>query len=137
MGGEGAAWIGQKSFPTEKHVFASLGDGTYFHSGILAIRAAIAANANITYKVLYNDAVAMTGGQPVDGILKVTDVIAQVHAEGAKKVVVVTDEPENFKGIALAGNAPVYHRDELDRVHRQPPEIQGVTELVSDHNTPE
>src|SRR3546814_4076772 len=65
------------------------------------------SNANITYKVLYNDAVAMTGGQPVDGILKVTDVIAQVHAEGAKKVVVVTDEPEKFKGIALAGNAPV------------------------------
>src|SRR3546814_11639154 len=72
----------------------------------------------------------MTGGQPVDGILKVTDVIAQVHAEGAKKVVVVTDEPEKFKGIALAGNAPVYHRDELDRVQRELREIQGVTVLV-------
>ncbi|WP_431130200.1 thiamine pyrophosphate-dependent enzyme, partial [Flagellimonas flava] len=91
--------IGQQPFTDEKHVFANLGDGTYFHSGILAIRASIAANSNITYKILYNDAVAMTGGQPVDGILKVTDVIAQVHAEGARKIVVVTDEPEKFKGV--------------------------------------
>jgi indolepyruvate ferredoxin oxidoreductase len=132
MGGEGAAWIGQKSFTTEKHVFANLGDGTYFHSGILAIRAAIASNANITYKILYNDAVAMTGGQPVDGVLKVTDVIAQVHAEGARKVVVVTDEPEKYQGIALAGNAPVYHRDELDRVQRELREMEGTTVLVYD-----
>ncbi|HWK69584.1 MAG TPA: indolepyruvate ferredoxin oxidoreductase family protein [Burkholderiaceae bacterium] len=132
MGGEGAAWIGQKSFTSEKHVFANLGDGTYFHSGILAIRAAIASNANITYKILYNDAVAMTGGQPVDGVLKVTDVIAQVQAEGARKVVVVTDEPEKYKGIALAGNAPVYHRDELDRVQRELRETEGTTVLVYD-----
>src|SRR3546814_14120670 len=119
MGGEGAAWIGQKSFPTEKHVFASLGDGTYFHSGILAIRAAIAANANITYKVLYNDAVAMTGGQPVDGILKVTDVIAQVHADGATTVVVVTDDPEKFQGIELAGHATGYPLARLSRRARR------------------
>lgn len=132
MGGEGAAWIGQKSFTTEKHVFANLGDGTYFHSGILAIRAAIAANANITYKILYNDAVAMTGGQPVDGILKVTDVIAQVQAEGARKVVVVTDEPEKFQGITLVGNPAVYHRDELDRVQRELREVEGTTVLVYD-----
>src|SRR5690554_1714204 len=132
MGGEGAAWIGQKSFTTEKHVFANLGDGTYFHSGILAIRAAIAANANITYKILYNDAVAMTGGQPVDGILKVIDVIAQVHAEGARKVVVVTDEPEKYQGMKLVGNPPVYHRDELDRVQRELREVEGTTVLVYD-----
>ena len=132
MGGEGAAWIGQKSFTTVKHVFANLGDGTYFHSGILAIRASIAANANITYKVLYNDAVAMTGGQPVDGILKVTDVIAQVHAEGARKVVVVTDEPEKYQGVALVGKPPVYHRDELDRVQRELRETPGTTVLVYD-----
>ncbi|NYT65914.1 indolepyruvate ferredoxin oxidoreductase family protein [Alcaligenaceae bacterium] len=132
MGGEGAAWIGQKSFTTEKHVFANLGDGTYFHSGVLAIRASIAANSNITYKILYNDAVAMTGGQPVDGILKVTDVIAQVHAEGAKKIVVVTDEPEKFKGVSLVGNPPVYHRDELDRVQRELREVEGTTVLVYD-----
>ncbi|UHL65661.1 indolepyruvate ferredoxin oxidoreductase family protein [Paralcaligenes sp. KSB-10] len=132
MGGEGAAWIGQKSFTKEKHVFVNLGDGTYFHSGILAIRAAIAANSNITYKILYNDAVAMTGGQPVDGVLKVTDVIAQVYAEGAKKIVVVTDEPEKYRGVSLAGNAPVYHRDELDRVQRELREIEGTTVLVYD-----
>jgi len=132
MGGEGVAWIGQQPFTREKHVFANLGDGTYFHSGLLAIRAAIAANANITYKILYNDAVAMTGGQPVDGILKVTDVIAQVHAEGARKVVVVTDEPEKYRGVALAGDTPVYHRDELDRVQRELREVAGTTVLVYD-----
>ncbi len=132
MGGEGVAWIGQKSFTREKHVFANLGDGTYFHSGVLAIRASIAANANITYKILYNDAVAMTGGQPVDGVLKVGDVIAQVHAEGARKIVVVTDEPEKFRGVALAGNPPVHHRDELDRVQRELREIEGTTVLVYD-----
>jgi indolepyruvate ferredoxin oxidoreductase len=132
MGGEGVAWIGQQPFTDEKHVFANLGDGTYFHSGILAIRASIAANSNITYKILYNDAVAMTGGQPVDGILKVTDVIAQVHAEGARKIVVVTDEPEKFKGMTLAGNPPVYHRDELDRVQRELREVPGTTILVYD-----
>src|SRR5690606_29844233 len=132
MGGEGVAWIGQQPFTDEKHVFANLGDGTYFHSGILAIRASIAANSNITYKILYNDAVAMTGGQPVDGVLKVTDVIAQVHAEGAKKIVVVTDEPEKFKGVSLAGNPPVYHRDELDRVQRELRDIPGTTVLVYD-----
>jgi len=132
MGGEGVAWIGQQPFTKEKHVFANLGDGTYFHSGILAIRASIAANSNITYKILYNDAVAMTGGQPVDGVLKVTDVIAQVHAEGAKKIVVVTDEPEKFKGVSLAGNPPVYHRDELDRVQRELRDIPGTTVLVYD-----
>src|SRR5690606_7215970 len=132
MGGEGAAWIGQHHFTSEKHVFANIGDGTYFHSGLLAIRAAIASNANITYKILYNDAVAMTGGQPVDGVLKVTDVIAQVHAEGARKIVVVTDEPEKYQDVALAGNAPVYHRDELDRVQRELREMEGTTVLVYD-----
>lgn len=132
MGGEGVAWIGQQPFTEEKHVFANLGDGTYFHSGILAIRASIAANANITYKILYNDAVAMTGGQPVDGVLKVTDVIAQVHAEGAKKIVVVTDEPEKYRGVALAGDTLVYHRDELDRVQRELRDIPGTTVLVYD-----
>lgn len=132
MGGEGVAWIGQQPFSADKHVFANLGDGTYFHSGILAIRASIAANSNITYKILYNDAVAMTGGQPVDGILKVTDVIAQVHAEGARKIVVVTDEPEKFKGVDLVGNPPVYHRDELDTVQKELREIAGTTVLVYD-----
>src|SRR5690606_24784554 len=116
----------------DKHIFANLGDGTYFHSGILAIRAAVASGVNITYKILYNDAVAMTGGQPVDGTLRVTDLIAQVHAEGVRKIVVVTDEPEKFKGVPLAGNPPVYHRDELDRVQRELRDIEGTTILVYD-----
>lgn len=132
MGGEGAAWIGQQHFTSEKHVFANLGDGTYFHSGILAIRAAVAANANITYKVLYNDAVAMTGGQPVDGILRVPDLVAQVQAEGARKVVIVTDEPKKYQGVKLVGNPPVYHRSELDRVQRELRDIPGTTVLVYD-----
>ena len=85
MGGEGVAWIGQAPFTNDKHVFANLGDGTYFHSGLLAIRAAIAAKANITYKILYNDAVAMTGGQPVDGVLTVPQIAHQLAAEGAKR----------------------------------------------------
>src|SRR5690606_18577466 len=93
MGGEGAAWTGQQHFTREKHVFVNLGDGTYFHSGILAIRAAVAAQANITYKILFNDAVAMTGGQPVDGTLTVPDIVAQVAAEGVRRIEIVTDEP--------------------------------------------
>lgn len=132
MGGEGVAWIGQQHFTKEKHVFVNLGDGTYFHSGILAIRAAVAANANITYKILFNDAVAMTGGQPVDGSLSVPMIIAQLAAEGVGRIVVVTDEPEKYKGIALHGNPPVYHRDELDRVQRELREVEGTTVLIYD-----
>lgn len=132
MGGEGAAWIGQQPFTTEKHIFANLGDGTYFHSGILAIRASIAAKTNITYKILYNDAVAMTGGQQVDGALSVNDIVAQVQAEGARKVVVVTDEPEKYNGVTLPGHPKVYHRRDLDRVQRELRELSGTTVLVYD-----
>ncbi len=132
MGGEGAAWIGQQHFTKEKHVFVNLGDGTYFHSGILAIRAAVAAGANITYKILFNDAVAMTGGQPVDGSLSVPNIIAQVAAEGVSRIVVVTDEPEKYKGVSLHGSPPVYHRDELDRIQRELREVEGTTVLLYD-----
>jgi len=132
MGGEGVAWIGQQPFTRETHVFANLGDGTYFHSGILAIRAAIAAGVNITYKILYNDAVAMTGGQPVDGVLTVPDVVAQVSAEGARKIVIVTDEPEKYRGVRLAGDPAVHHRDELDSIQRELRDIEGTTILVYD-----
>ena len=132
MGGEGAAWIGQQHFTKEKHVFVNLGDGTYFHSGILAIRAAAAAQANITYKILFNDAVAMTGGQPVDGSLSVPMIVAQVAAEGVSRIVVVTDEPEKYKGVALHGNPPVYHRDELDQVQRELRDVPGTTILIYD-----
>jgi indolepyruvate ferredoxin oxidoreductase len=133
MGGEGVAWLGQMHFSGDKHVFVNLGDGTYFHSGLLAIRAAIAARANVTYKVLYNDAVAMTGGQPVDGVLTVPQIAHQVHAEGAKRIVIVTDEPEKYdSGIALPAGVDVHHRDRLDAVQRELREIAGVTVLIYD-----
>jgi indolepyruvate ferredoxin oxidoreductase len=131
MGGEGVAWCGQFPFTNEKHVFANLGDGTYFHSGILAIRAAIAAQAPITYKILYNDAVAMTGGQRHDGPLSPAMIARQVAAEGVERIVVVTDQPEKYTGGTLAG-APVHHRDQLDRVQRELREYPGVSVLIYD-----
>jgi indolepyruvate ferredoxin oxidoreductase len=133
MGGEGAAWIGQAPFSEEKHVFANMGDGTYFHSGTMAIRAAIAAGVNITYKVLYNDAVAMTGGQPLDGHLTVPQITRQVAAEGATRVVVVTDEPDKYP--ADAGFAPgvtIHHRRDMQEVERSLRDTAGCTVLVYD-----
>lgn len=133
MGGEGVAWLGQMHFSGDKHVFVNLGDGTYFHSGLLAIRAAIAANANATYKILYNDAVAMTGGQPVDGVLTVPQIAHQVHAEGAKRIVIVTDEPEKYhSGITLPAAVDVHHRDRLDAIQRELRDILGTTVLIYD-----
>ncbi|SAI19756.1 indolepyruvate ferredoxin oxidoreductase [Bordetella ansorpii] len=133
MGGEGVAWLGQKDFTSERHIFANLGDGTYFHSGLLAIRAAIAAKASITYKILYNDAVAMTGGQPVDGVLTVPGIAAQVLAEGVAKAVVVTDEPDKYVGaLALPAGIDVHHRQSLDDVQRALREVSGTTVLIYD-----
>jgi len=133
MGGEGVAWIGQMHFTNERHVFVNLGDGTYFHSGLLAIRASIAADANVTYKVLYNDAVAMTGGQPVDGVLTVPQIALQVVAEGAARVLIVTDEPHKYDApMRLADGVKVYHRDELDRLQRELREVPGTTILIYD-----
>lgn len=133
MGGEGVPWIGQAPFTEEKHVFANLGDGTYFHSGLLAIRAAVAAKAPITYKILFNDAVAMTGGQPVDGPISVPMITRQMAAEGIEKIIVVTDEPEKYQQVAgLAPGVPVKHRDELDSVMRELREYPGVSILVYD-----
>ncbi|MPW22297.1 indolepyruvate ferredoxin oxidoreductase family protein [Paraburkholderia sp. CNPSo 3157] len=133
MGGEGVAWVGQAPFTNDKHVFANLGDGTYFHSGLLAIRAAIASKANITYKILYNDAVAMTGGQPVDGTLTVPQITHQLAAEGANKIVIVTDEPEKYSAnVGLAPGIAVHHRDQLDDVQRELREIEGTTILIYD-----
>ncbi|RQR25957.1 indolepyruvate ferredoxin oxidoreductase family protein [Burkholderia sp. Bp9142] len=133
MGGEGVAWLGQMHFSGDKHVFVNLGDGTYFHSGLLAIRAAIASNANITYKILYNDAVAMTGGQPVDGVLTVPQIAHQVSAEGAKRIVIVTDEPEKYDaGVALPAGVDVHHRDRLDSIQRMLRDIAGTTVLIYD-----
>jgi indolepyruvate ferredoxin oxidoreductase len=131
MGGEGANWIGQAPFSKTKHVFQNLGDGTYFHSGSLAIRAAVGAGANITFKILYNDAVAMTGGQHVDGPLDVPRVTRQLAAEGVERICLVTDQPELYEGDnALAPGTEVYHRDRLDWVQRSLRETPGVTALV-------
>jgi len=133
MGGEGAAWIGLSPFVRGRHAFQNIGDGTYFHSGLLAIRAAAAAGTDITYKILFNDAVAMTGGQPLDGQLTVPQVTQQVAAEGAKRIVVVTDEPRKYPLDApFAPGVTIRHRDELDAVQRELREVPGLTVLVYD-----
>ncbi len=133
MGGEGVPWTGLTSFTDEKHIFANLGDGTYFHSGFLAIRQSVASKANITYKILYNDAVAMTGGQPHDGTLTVWDISLQVHAEGAKRVVVVTDEPDKYpSGLNWAPGLTIHHRDDLDKVQKELRATPGLTVLIYD-----
>jgi indolepyruvate ferredoxin oxidoreductase len=133
MGGEGANWIGEAPFSARAHVFQNLGDGTYNHSGYLAIRAAIASNTNITYKILFNDAVAMTGGQPNDGGLTVPQVARQVAAEGAKRVVVVTDEPHKYpRGTEWPPGLTIHHRDELNMVQKELAATAGVTVLIYD-----
>jgi len=135
MGGEGVAWVGQAPFTTDTHVFANLGDGTYFHSGILAIRQSIAAGVNITYKVLYNDAVAMTGGQQVGERPEghsVLQIMKSLVSEGVRKLVIVTDEPAKYEGVALEAGVTVHHRDELDRIQRDFREIAGTTAIIYD-----
>jgi indolepyruvate ferredoxin oxidoreductase len=133
MGGEGANWIGEAPFSKRKHVFQNLGDGTYNHSGYLAIRAAIASGTNMTYKILFNDAVAMTGGQKNDGLLDVPMIARQVAAEGAKKVVVVTDEPAKYpNNTDWPKGLTIHHRDELNRVQTELAQIPGVTVLIYD-----
>ena len=133
MGGEGANWIGEAPFSTRKHVFQNLGDGTYNHSGYMAIRAAIAANSNITYKILFNDAVAMTGGQANDGGLTVPQVAQQVAAAGANRVVVVTDEPKKYASeVVWPQGLTIHHRDDLNTVQKELAEIPGVTVLIYD-----
>jgi indolepyruvate ferredoxin oxidoreductase len=135
MGGEGVPWVGQQPFTTEQHIFANIGDGTYFHSGLLAIRQAIAAGVNITYKILYNDAVAMTGGQPIGerpeghSVLQIAE---SMQAEGAKRVVIVTDDPDKYVGVAIVGSPKVFHRDKLDEVQRELREVTGTTILIYD-----
>ena len=135
MGGEGVAWVGQAPFTTDTHVFANLGDGTYFHSGLLAIRQSIAAGVNITYKVLYNDAVAMTGGQPIGERPEghsVLQIMQSLVAEGVSKLVIVTDEPDKYEGAKLLDGVEVRHRDELDRIQREFREIRGCSAIIYD-----
>ena len=132
MGGEGVPWMGIAPFTSEKHVFVNLGDGTYFHSGILAVRQAVASGANITYKILFNDAVAMTGGQPVDGSLSVPQLTHQLQAEGVRLIYVVSDDPKRFHQRELAGGVVVRHRDALARVMETLREEPGCTAIVYD-----
>ena len=133
MGGEGIAWVGQSPFSDTEHVFSNLGDGTYYHSGILAIRAAVAAGVNITYKILYNDAIAMTGGQPIDGPLDVATVSCQVAAEGVGRIAVATDEPDRYPpGTRFADGVTVHHRREFETLQREFREEPGVTVLIYD-----
>ncbi|HEX8013200.1 MAG TPA: indolepyruvate ferredoxin oxidoreductase family protein [Casimicrobiaceae bacterium] len=132
MGGEGVPWIGQAPFSSTRHIFANLGDGTYYHSGILAIRAAVAAKVNITYKILYNDAVAMTGGQPVDGPISPQMLAQQCAAEGVAKIVVVSDEPNKYPAGYFASGVAIHDRSELDRVQRGLRDTPGCTVLLYD-----
>jgi indolepyruvate ferredoxin oxidoreductase len=136
MGGEGVPWVGQQPFSTDQHMFANIGDGTYFHSGILAIRQSIAAGVNITYKILYNDAVAMTGGQQVGERPEghsVIQIAQSMRAEGAVKIIIVTDEPEKYAGVkSLPEGIAIQHRDTLDAVQREFREIKGTTVIIYD-----
>ena len=135
MGGEGVPWVGQQPFCNDKHIFANLGDGTYFHSGLLAVRQSIAAGVNITYKILYNDAVAMTGGQQIGERPEghsVVQIAQSMRAEGARKIVVVTDEPEKYADAVLPDGVSVRHRDLLDDVQREFREITGTTVIIYD-----
>jgi len=131
MGGEGGQWVSLEHFTDTPHVFQNLGDGTYFHSGLMCIRNSVAAGSNITYKILYNDAVAMTGGQPVDGPLSVGRIAAQVLAEGVTEVVVVSDDPSRHES---SGDIPpgltVQHRDRLDEIQRRLREVKGCTVII-------
>lgn len=132
MGGEGAQWIGQAPFSKRGHMFQNLGDGTYDHSGVLALRFSLAAKVNITYKILYNDAVAMTGGQPLEGGLTVDKIARQVSAEGVEYIVVVSEDPERYDRKKFPARATFRHRDDLDIVQREMREVKGVSVLLYD-----
>ncbi|MFI7632963.1 indolepyruvate ferredoxin oxidoreductase family protein [Nonomuraea sp. NPDC049400] len=132
MGGEGAQWIGLAPFTSDRHFVQNLGDGTFHHSGSLAIRAAVAAGVRMTYKLLYNDAVAMTGGQRAEGRLDVPALTHELALEGVRRIVVTTPEPETYRDVRLAGIASVRHRDDLPQVERELAELDGVTVLIHD-----
>ncbi|MBL6616518.1 MAG: indolepyruvate ferredoxin oxidoreductase family protein [Reyranella sp.] len=133
MGAEGAPWVGASHFSDMGHVFQNLGDGTYFHSGYLAIRHAVATNTNITYKILYNDAVAMTGGQPHDGNVRPWTISQQVHAEGVRRIALVSDDPDKYPaGTEWAPGVTFHHRSTLDDVQRELREWKGVSVLIYD-----
>ncbi|NGM37862.1 indolepyruvate ferredoxin oxidoreductase family protein [Methylobacterium sp. DB0501] len=133
MGGEGANWIGENAFSTRGHVFQNLGDGTYNHSGSLALRWAVDTGTTITYKILFNDAVAMTGGQPHEGGLTVDRIAAQVRAEGVERIALVTDEPHKYPStVTWPHGLTIHHRDELDAVQRELATVPGVSVMIYD-----
>jgi indolepyruvate ferredoxin oxidoreductase len=130
MGGEGVPWVGIAPFTNENHIFANLGDGTYFHSGILAIRQSIASKANITYKILYNDAVAMTGGQRHDGDLSPQQITFQLHAEGIREIYLVSENPDAYPADTIAPGVKLFHRDELENVQKMCRDTKGTSAIV-------
>ncbi|WNJ99044.1 indolepyruvate ferredoxin oxidoreductase family protein [Thalassospiraceae bacterium LMO-JJ14] len=133
MGGEGVNWVGQAPFTETRHIFANIGDGTYFHSGLLAIRAAVSSGVTMTYKILYNDAVAMTGGQTHDGTLNPAIIAQQIRAEGVERIVVVSDEPDKYPiNYGFPAGVDIYHREELDQVQRDLRTVSGVSALIYD-----
>lgn len=132
MGGEGAPWIGQAPFTDEKHIFVNLGDGTYQHSGLLAIRASVAAGVTVTYKILYNSAVAMTGGQAIEGDLSVEDVARQMLAENVRHIAVVSEEPGRFAHGALPKGTTLHERGELDAVQKRFRDTDGCSVIIYD-----
>ena len=132
MGGEGAMWLGQEPFTNEEHVFANIGDGTYAHSGSLAIRQAIAADVPITYKILFNGFVSMTGGQPIEGGMTPTQILAELVAEGVKKLALVVDDLDRYAGVQLPPNVTLRHRDAMDATQREFREYKGVSVILYD-----
>jgi indolepyruvate ferredoxin oxidoreductase len=132
MGGEGAMWLGQQPFTTQEHVFANIGDGTYAHSGVLAIRQAVAADVPMTYKILFNGFVSMTGGQPIEGGMTPSQILAELAAEGVKKMALVVDEPDRYFGIPLPSGVTLRHRDDLDEIQKEFREYNGVSVILYD-----
>jgi indolepyruvate ferredoxin oxidoreductase len=130
MGGEGINWVSRSMFNGKRHIFQNLGDGTFYHSGSLAIRQAVAANTNITFKILYNDAVAMTGGQPVDGPISVNSIAHSVRAEGVERIALVSDEPEQFRSADFPPEVSISHRRDLDAIQKELRDISGVSVLI-------